>query len=229
MDRVGLLKTSLLDFPGRVAAVIFTPGCNLRCPWCHNPKLVQAPYDPDLLPIQEVLEFLERRRAVLGGVAVTGGEPLYHQDLADFLHSIRKMGYSIKLDTNGTYPKRLEELDPDLVDYVAMDVKNAPSRYFLSAGVPVLANVLRQSLDLLESRWKDSCELRLTWVPGLNSFEELTELADFIGKELPMIVTGFRPGPCLDAAWNSARAATPAEVQRVVETLVQLGVRARVR
>ena len=88
MDRVGLLKTSLLDFPGKVAAVIFTPGCNLRCPWCHNPKLVQAPYDPDLLPLQEVLEFLERRRSVLGGVAVTGGEPLYHQD-SGFIFNIQ--------------------------------------------------------------------------------------------------------------------------------------------
>jgi pyruvate-formate lyase-activating enzyme len=116
-----------------------------------------------------------------------------------------------------------------LVEYVALDVKNAPSHYSRSAGVPVLASVLRQSLDLLEDRWKDSCELRLTWVPGLNSFEELPELAEFIGKELPMIVTGFRPGLCLDPAWSTARAATPDEVQRVVETLVQLGVRARVR
>src|SRR5690348_17002906 len=110
LDRFGLIKTSLMDYPGEVAAVVFTVGCNLRCPWCHNPGLVVPPLPADLVSRRALLSFLRRRRPMLDAVVLTGGEPLFHQDLVFLLDEIKALGYKLKLDTNGTYPSRLEKL-----------------------------------------------------------------------------------------------------------------------
>jgi pyruvate formate lyase activating enzyme len=130
LDRVGLQKTTLLDFPGEVAATVFIPGCNLRCPYCHNPGLVSPPFPEDMIPVGELDAFLSRRARVLGGVCITGGEPLVHPDIGSLVGIIRSHGLQVKLDTNGTFPGRLEELlASGLVDYVAMDIKTAPDLY----------------------------------------------------------------------------------------------------
>lgn len=225
----GLVKTTLLDYPGLVSAVVFTAGCNLRCPWCQNPGLVHAPWEEGLLPEAEVLAFLEKRRSVLGGVVVTGGEPLFQPDLPLFLARVKALGYRIKLDTNGTYPDRLAALDPALVDYLAFDLKNAPSAYAGSAGVPVKAEKLRRTLDWMRTHRPDASEVRLTWVPGLNDPETLGEYAAFVGPGLPVWVQSYRPGPVLNPAFAGVRAPTPLEVQTVVTTLVGLGIDARLR
>jgi len=146
LDRLGLQKTSLLDFPGEVAATVFTQGCNLRCPYCHNPELAVPPasrpqrnhmssagdaeFEDSKIGIVELDEFLSRRTKVLGGVCITGGEPLIHEDIGELARLIRSHGLKVKLDTNGTYPERLEELlCSGLLDYVAMDLKTAPELY----------------------------------------------------------------------------------------------------
>jgi len=105
LTHVGLQKTTLLDFPGEVAATVFTPGCNLRCPYCHNPSLVQPPYPQDLISLEELDRFLEKRAKVLGGVCITGGEPLLHDNLDELISLIRSHGLKVKLDTNGTFPE----------------------------------------------------------------------------------------------------------------------------
>lgn len=225
----GLIKTTLLDYPGLVAAVVFTAGCNLRCPWCHNPGLVHAPWEEGLLPEAEILAFLAKRRGVLQGVVVTGGEPLFHPDLPLFLDKIKALGYRVKLDTNGTYPDRLAAVDPGRVDYVAFDLKNSPSAYSRSAGLPVAPAKLAQTLRWLREFHKDSCEVRLTWVPGLNEPGGLEEYAAFVGSGLPVWVQAYRPGPVLDPAFASVRAPTPAEISDVVTTLTAWGVDARAR
>ncbi len=225
----GLVKTTLLDYPGLVSAVLFTAGCNLRCPWCQNPGLVQAPWDEGLLGEAEVMAFLQKRRKVLQGVVVTGGEPLFHPDLPRLLSQIKALGYQIKLDTNGTYPDRLEALEAGLVDYLAFDLKNSPSVYARSAGLPVKAEKLRQTLDWMRAHHPHSSEVRLTWVPGLNEPETLEEYASFVGSGLPVWVQAYRPGPVLDPAFASVRAPTPAEIDSVVETLKTLGVEAKKR
>jgi len=225
----GLVKTTLLDYPGLVSAVVFTAGCNLRCPWCHNPGLVQAPWDEGLMSEDDILAFLAKRKPVLQGVVVTGGEPLVHPDLPRFLDQIKALGYQIKLDTNGTFPDRLAAVAPDRVDYVAFDLKNAPSAYRVSAGVPVAAEKLRLTLDWLKKNHPQSSEVRLTWVPGLNQVESLEEYAAFVGTELPVWVQSYRPGPVLDPALASTRAPTPAELDEVAGRLVSLGVDARKR
>jgi pyruvate formate lyase activating enzyme len=225
----GLVKTTLLDFPGLVAAVVFTAGCNLRCPWCQNPGLVHAPWDEGLLSGDEVLAFLEKRKPVLQGVVVTGGEPLVHPGLADFLDRVRALGYRVKLDTNGTFPDRLAAVAPGRVDYLAFDLKNAPSAYASSAGVSVDPGLLAATLGVLRTRFVGASEVRLTWVPGLNDVATLDEYAAFVGPGLPVWVQAYRPGPVLDPGFAAVRAATPAEIDAVVAGLVARGVDARRR
>jgi pyruvate-formate lyase-activating enzyme len=177
----------------------------------------------------EVLSFLTHRRPVLQGVVVTGGEPLFHPDLPLFLERIKTLGYQIKLDTNGTYPDRLVALAPGLVDYVAFDLKNAPSAYSGSAGLPVNPDKLRRTLTWLQEHHPGSSEVRLTWVPGLNEVAQLDEYALFVGPGLPVWVQAYRPGPVLDPAFASVRGPTPGEIDEVVAALRSRDVDARRR
>lgn len=133
---LGLSKTTLLDFPGRVAATIFTGGCNFRCPFCHNKELVLNHQSVTPYGEKEIFEFLQKRKRVLTGVCITGGEPTLQNDLPDFIKHIKELGYQVKLDTNGTNPGMLEWLIKEhLIDYCAMDIKNAPEKYALTAGL----------------------------------------------------------------------------------------------
>ena len=133
----GLQKLSLLDFPGKLAATVFTGGCNLRCPFCHNASLVTRFSEYERISEEEVLSFLEKRKGLLDGVCITGGEPLLQEDLAEFIIKIRAMGFLVKLDTNGCLPDKLDSLiRRSLVDYVAMDIKNSFDKYPLTVGTP---------------------------------------------------------------------------------------------
>ena len=150
MDIQGLQKLTLLDYPGKVACTVFLGGCNLRCPFCHNGELVLSP-GPALMDLEELLTFLGRRKGLLDGVCVTGGEPLLRPELPRLLEAIRALGFALKLDTNGGFPGQLAQvIDRGLVDYVAMDVKNSPDRYPETAGVPGLDTApYRESAALL--------------------------------------------------------------------------------
>jgi len=177
----GLQKMTLLDFPGKVACTVFTGGCDLRCPFCHNASLVLPERASDATDEAQVLRFLEKRRGMLEGVAVTGGEPLLHADLPDFLRTVRAMGYAVKLDTNGTFPDRLRAVvEEGLVDYVAMDVKNAPLLYGKTVGLRDfdLTDVERSKDFLLTGRV--GYEFRTTVVRGLHTAESLCAAARWI-------------------------------------------------
>lgn len=182
MRIAGLQKLTLLDFPGRTAATVFTPGCDFRCPFCHNADLVAGGgAGAQDVPVKEVLAFLEKRRGLLDGVCVTGGEPLMQPGLADFCARVRELGYAVKLDTNGSFPDRLRALlDAGLVDYVAMDVKNAPSRYAETVGVEGLdLAAVRESIDLLMDG-AVPFEFRTTVVRELHAADDLRALARWI-------------------------------------------------
>ena len=150
MEIQGLQKMTLLDYPGRVACTVFLGGCDLRCPFCHNSGLIAGPL-PAELDSQELLDFLSRRRGLLDGVCVTGGEPLLRPELPLLLQKIKALGYPVKLDTNGSHPQQLQSLIKEgLVDYVAMDVKNSPQRYGETVGVPALELLpFQESISLL--------------------------------------------------------------------------------
>ena len=176
----GLQKMTLLDLPGRVACTVFLGGCDYSCPFCHNFELVDGTA-PAIMDDGELLSFLRKRQGLLDGVAITGGEPLLHADMADFLRQIRALGYQIKLDTNGSFPERLISLvEEGLVDRVAMDIKNAPGLYAETAGFPLLdiAPIERSKNFLLEGRVE--YEFRTTVVKGLHTTESLLEAARWI-------------------------------------------------
>ncbi len=146
----GLIKFTLIDFPGRPAAVVFTQGCNFRCRYCHNPELVYPHMFAEPVAIEEIYSFLKRRQGTLEGVVVSGGEPTLHEDLPSFMTDLKAMGYATKLDTNGTRPDMLKSLlDAKLLDYIAMDIKAPLEKYSLITGVDFNPEVLKQSMDLI--------------------------------------------------------------------------------
>lgn len=178
---LGLNKTTLLDYPGRVAATVFTGGCNFRCPYCHNGGLVLKPFEQVRLTEEEILFYLEKRKTVLKGVCITGGEPTLQDDLPDFLYKIKKIGYDIKLDTNGYAPVVLRKLVLEgLIDYVAMDIKSSPEAYRAAAGVEQLdLEKIRESAAFLKQADIDF-EFRTTIVKELHQKEELLAIAKWI-------------------------------------------------
>ncbi len=182
MQITGIQKLTLLDYPGTVACTVFTAGCGFRCPFCHNAMLVlPEQMTQDYLTDDEVFDFLRRRRGVLDGVAVTGGEPLLHKDMPDFLGRVKELGYKIKLDTNGSNPALLREIvEKKLVDRVAMDIKNSPEAYAGTIGFEHfdLAPV-EESKELLLSGCVDY-EFRTTVVKGIHTRESLIEAARWI-------------------------------------------------
>ncbi len=181
----GLQKMTLLDYPGKVAATVFTGGCNMRCPFCHNAPLVLSPNEVETLPTEEFFAFLKKRQGILDGICLTGGEPLLQADVAEFLAEIKALGFSVKLDTNGTNPQRLRELiDARLVDYVAMDIKNSPSRYAETVGIARFdMTPIFDSVRLLLSGGVDY-EFRTTVVRELHTEEDLLAIAAWI-REAP--------------------------------------------
>lgn len=178
----GLQKLTLLDYPGHVACTVFTSGCNFRCPFCHNAPLVlpeRIHGDPD--GEATVLAFLNKRRRVLGGVAVTGGEPLLQKDISEFLRKVKDMGFLVKLDTNGSFPDKLAALvEAKLVDRVAMDIKNSPDLYSRTIGVEHLDLMpIQKSKDYLLTGVVDY-EFRTTVVKGLHTMDSLIGAANWI-------------------------------------------------
>ena len=189
----GFQKTTLLDYPGHVAATIFTGGCNFRCPFCHNGMLVLHPEEQPVIPESEVLAYLEKRRGVLEGVCITGGEPVLHKDLAEFIGRLKDMGYLVKLDTNGSRPQVLGQLlKTGLLDYVAMDIKASWGNYTRAAGVKDLDLApLKESVRLL----KDcgiSYEFRTTVVRGIHTPEEFEEIGRMLEGSPAYYLQGFR-------------------------------------
>ncbi len=171
MKIMGLQKLTLLDFPGHTACTVFTGGCNMRCPFCHNASLVEGRGEP--VDMTELMSFLQKRKGLLDGVAITGGEPLLQPDIADFINEVKAMGYAVKLDTNGSLPQRLKPLlDARLVDYVAMDIKNSPAEYRKAAGTAVDFDRIRESMELLRSSGVEY-EFRTTVVKGIHTKESL--------------------------------------------------------
>ena len=200
MNVQGYQKLTLLDYPGRTACTVFTGGCNLRCPFCHNASLVvphgQAPHmDEDAF-----FSFLAKRKGIIDGVCVTGGEPLLYPSLGDFLARIREMGFLVKLDTNGTMPHRLSPiLAAKAVDYVAMDVKNSLPHYEAAVGVNIDTDDIAKSIALIKQSGV-AHEFRTTVVKGIHTEADVVEMAKLVGDS-PYFLQGFiDSGDLIDGA-----------------------------
>ncbi len=179
MEFKGLQKISLLDYPGKIAAIVFVGGCNFRCGFCYNRDLVLNHQALPSVSEEEVLEYLEKNKDWLDGLEITGGEPTIHPDLPSFLEKVKKLGYSVKLDTNGSNPKMLAELlEKHLVDYVAMDVKAPLVEDKYQAAIGIQANgaleEVEKSIELLRGSNGFDYEFRTTVVPGLTSKDDIT-------------------------------------------------------
>lgn len=193
MDIAGLQKNTLLDYPGKIACTVFLAGCNLRCPFCHNPSLVlPSRAEPPAMGEDALLAFLKKRRGLLEGVCITGGEPTLHRDLPQLIGKITALGYPVKLDTNGTNPKMLGQLlEAGLLCYVAMDIKNAPEAYANTCGGADVLESVEESVKILRNSGIPY-EFRTTVVKPLHSEETMKALGQWLSGEEPYFIQNFR-------------------------------------
>jgi pyruvate formate lyase activating enzyme len=196
----GIQKTSLVDFPNRVASVLFTPGCNLRCPYCHNWRIVIDP-KPPFLNDEAALKILEERKKFVDAVVVTGGEPTIHKELPKFLKKLKEKGFTVKLDTNGLNPGALEECLP-YVDYVALDVKTSLGKYGRLGARDTTELV--HTIEVLKTG-KVECEFRTTVVPGFVSEEDILEIGELVKGVKNFALQQFVPDDTLDKTLNSLK------------------------
>ena len=205
----GLNKLTLLDYPGHMACLIFTGACNYRCPFCHNASLVLNPNSQPAISEEEIFAFLQSRKGILEGVCISGGEPTLQADLPDFIRKIHAMGFHVKLDTNGSRPGILKALlDEGLLDYVSMDIKNAPAKYLTTIGIPaepqtpadnLITDSVRQSAELLIQSGIPY-EFRTTVVKELHSKEDLLTIGNWLNGAKAYYLQSFRDSETLVGA-----------------------------
>jgi len=218
----GLQKLTLIDFPGRVAATVFLCGCNLRCPWCYSRELVL----PELIAGQpkitekEFFDFLADRKGLLDGIVICGGEPTLNPDLADFISKIKKMGYAVKLDTNGSNPAVLEELiDQKLIDYVALDIKLPKERY--EKELKIKAEEIEKSIEILRKSGIDH-EFRTTVVPGVHTKEDIIEIAQWLTPAKKYYLQSFRPEKTLNPEMEKIKPYLTEQLSAIREEIAPL-------
>lgn len=214
MEFGGIQKTSLIDFPDKVATVLFTPGCNLRCPFCHNWRLVLEP-KPPFLSEETVFRILESRRRYVSAVVVTGGEPTVHRDLPRFLKELKGKDFAVKVDTNGFFPRILEECLP-YVDYVALDVKTSLEKYAL-LGAKDVAGFLR-TVEVLKNGSVDY-EFRATVVPGFVDAEDVPKIGELVKSAKTFAFQQFVSGDTLDKTFRGLKPYSPEVIASFAETM----------
>lgn len=188
----GLQKLTLLDYPGHLACTVFTAGCNFRCPFCQNASLVLSPKEISQYREEEILNFLSSRKHILEGLCISGGEPTMQTDLIDFIRKVKSMGYSVKLDTNGTHPELLRELIEDqLIDMVAMDIKNSQESYSKTSGIDTLnINSIEESVNLLKEG-RLPYEFRTTIVRELHTKKDMVAIGKWLSGSSPYYLQAF--------------------------------------
>ena len=218
----GVQQFTLLDYPEKVAAIIFTPGCNMRCRFCHNKEFV-LPEEikkirPSFIPEKAVLNFLKSRRGKLDGLVISGGEPTVQPDLREFIEKVRAMDFLIKLDTNGNLPDKLKELVGDgLVDYVAMDVKVMPENYPDLVGNLAHPEKIQESIDFLKEG-NITYEFRTTVIDGVHTDEEIQHMAELLKDADKLYLQKFRPETTLDPEFEKKEPVSDKKMKEFIET-----------
>lgn len=191
MQIAGIQKTTLVDYPGKVAATIFTRGCSFRCPFCHNPELVIPEKFNPIISEEEILSFLATRKGKLQAVCITGGEPTIHNDIHSFIHKIKELGFLVKLDSNGWNPEVLEEaIKSGEVDYIAMDIKAAPEKYSLAAGTSINIDNIKKSIKLIMDSGIDY-EFRTTVCHPIHEVDDFEEIGKLIAGAKRYYIQNF--------------------------------------
>lgn len=226
MKITGLIKTTLLDFPGKVACTVFTYGCNFRCSFCHNARLVTEE-NPDNITEDEFFSFLKKRQGILDGVCISGGEPTLQEDLPDFIRRIKAMGFAVKLDTNGYEPEILRNLiNEGLLDYVAMDIKSSPSAYSKICGVNIDIERIKTSVALLKEG-KVDYEFRTTCVKEYHTPQHFVDIAQWLQGDSKYFLQHFEDSGYLIGDGLSAFSKTETQdiAQLICEKVPNIGLR----
>lgn len=217
MNIAGLVKNSLIDYPGKITAVVFTQGCNFRCPYCHNPDLVDLKVK-SVLSEKEFFDFLDKRKGLLDAVTITGGEPTLQKDLSDFIRKVKERGFLVKLDSNGTNPRFLQRiLDAGQVDYVAMDIKNSPERYAEVVG-PVKMEKITESIDIIMSSGVEY-EFRTTVLPKLHDEKSFEKIGEMIRGANKYFIQNFRSENTLDKQYAQESSFTFHELEKAKDIM----------
>ena len=214
----GFQKTSLLDYPDTISAIIWTVGCNFNCPFCYNPQLVKK--TKKSISEEEIISFLKKRKGLLEGISISGGEPLIQKDIADFITKVKKFGYRVKIDTNGTFPDRLKELiEKKLVDYVSMDVKAPKKKYNQLTGVKTDIKNIEKSIDIIKKTAPDY-EFKTTFVPDLLKKEDILKIAQWLEGSKTYFLQQFKVNTPLIS--SSLEKITPYPKEYIVETFEEI-------
>ncbi len=224
----GLTRTTLLDYPGKVAATVFTRGCNMRCPYCHNPGLVCGDDREGLLTWSEIIEYLKKRQGLLGGVCISGGEPMIHSDLDEMIEELHSLGYKVKVDTNGALPDKLKTLK---ADYIAMDIKTAPSRYAVmgyTGSRNEIKDRILESIGIIKNSGI-AHHFRTTAVPELVTSDDIREIVKLLNGEENFVIQGFRPGNTLDPDYSRLNAADAVYLDRLKTIVEEAGINCMVK
>ena len=210
---------SLIDYPGKISAIIFTQGCNFRCPYCHNPELVDQKLYQPCLPEKDILEFLRTRQGKLDAVTITGGEPTLQDDLIPFIQKIHEIGFAVKLDSNGSRPDVLARLIRDqLLDYIAMDVKAPAEKYQNVVMAPVTIDAIRESIrHVLKA--KIPYEFRTTVVPSLLTSKDLLAIAQEITGAKRFALQKFQPNRTLNKRYVEEKTYSDEEFLKIKKQL----------
>jgi len=211
----GFQKTSLLDFPDTISAIIWTNDCNFRCPFCYNKNLVFG--NAESIPEKEIISFLEKRKGLIEGIVISGGEPFLQKDLIDFIKRVKNIGYLIKIDTNGSFPLKIKQLfDEELIDYISMDIKAPKNKYNQLSGVNVAILKIEKSIELIKDR-APNYEFRTTFVPKLLKKEDVIEIGKWLEGAEKYYLQQFKNNPPLVSSEFNDIAPYPKEY--VIETL----------
>ncbi len=190
MRIAGLQKLTMLDYPSKLACIIFTQGCNLRCSYCQNSSLIRLKGENELSE-EDIFSFLKERRKYIDGVVITGGEPTIQKDLPEFIKKIKDLGYSVKLDTNGTNPVMIKRLiDENLVDYIAMDIKNILNKYEDVVKKKINTEIIKKSIGIIKGGGTDY-EFRMTIIKNIHSISDIIEVQNYIGKKDKFFLQNF--------------------------------------
>lgn len=215
----GFQKTTLIDYPGKVACTIFLSGCNLRCPWCYSKELVlpeEIKKQPEFSE-EEIFSFLKERQGLLQGVVICGGEPTIQKDLPLFISKIKEMGFLVKLDTNGTNPEILKKLiEKNLIDYVAMDVKLPKEKYQKILGIS--GDIIEESINILKNSNLEY-EFRTTIVPTIHEKKDIIEIAKWISPQDKYFIQNFNSQKTIDQKFENMKGFTQEELLEIKENI----------
>lgn len=218
----GIQGISLIDYPGKIASTLFTGGCNFRCPFCHNPELIEVKREDTDLTYDDVINKLKERINFIDGICITGGEPLLTEDIIEFVQILKdRTGLPVKIDTNGYNPSVLSKIiEGKLADFIAMDIKTSIGKYYKAAGIDLNADKIRESIDMI-IKSNISHEFRTTCVPGIVDSNDIREIGSYIVGADAFALQQFRPGHTYSSQFEDIHPYKPEEIIRFRDILKQ--------